>query len=187
MKILLVYALDLEKGDIRIPGHELAYCCTGFGKVQAGLSAYHAIIEEKPDIVINFGSSGALNHELGEIFICTRFIDRDLSKIAIPGIICELDFSEEITKITHFNGHPIYNTVSSGDSFVTKPEDAGSGADVVDMEAFAIASACRKVGLPFISVKYVSDIIGKNSLKAWAEKLDDTRRELEGFFNALQI
>lgn len=187
MKVLLVYALEIEKGDISIPGHELAYCCTGFGKVQACLAAYKAIIENKPEIVINLGSSGTLFHEIGEIFVCSRFIDRDLLKVAIPGIICELDFSDEISQAGLFSNLSTGHSVNTGDSFVTKPEDAGNEADVIDMEAFAIASACKKAGLPFISVKYVTDIVGKNSVKAWAEKLGETRKGLELFFNNLQL
>jgi adenosylhomocysteine nucleosidase len=187
MKILLVYALDSEKGDISVPGHEVVFCRTGFGKVQAALASYKAIIEEKPDIVVNFGSSGALNHKLGEMFICSRFIDRDLSKIAIPGNVCSLDFSEELSKNKYFNSYSINHTVSTGDSFVTKPEDAGLDADVIDMEAFAIACACKKTNTPFVSVKYVSDIVGQNSLKAWVDKLNDVRTGLEDFFKELKL
>lgn len=183
----MVHAMDEEKGNIKLPGHELYFCQTGFGKVKAGLAALAAIIDIKPDLVLNFGSSGSINHEIGEIFICSRFVDRDLKKVAIPGIICELEFSLELDNASLFRNYSNKYSVNTGDSFVTNPEDAGEDSDVIDMEAFAIASACKKTNLPFISVKYVSDIVGKNSVKAWTDKLSDAKRELEKFIGNLSI
>lgn len=187
MKILMVHAMDEEKGNIELPGHELYFCQTGFGKVKAGLAAFAAILDTKPDLVLNFGSSGSINHEIGEIFICSRFVDRDLKKVAIPGIISELDFSQELENASLFRNHINTYSVNTGDSFVLNPEDAGDDSDVIDMEAFAIASACKKTNLPFISVKYVSDVVGKNSVKAWIDKLYDTKIELEKFIGNLSI
>lgn len=183
----MVHAMDEEKGNIELPGHELFFCMTGFGKVKAGLSAFAAILETKPDLVLNFGSSGSVNHEIGEIYICSRFIDRDLKKVAIPGIISELDFTQELENASLFRNYINTYSVNTGDSFVLNPEDAGDDSDVIDMEAFAIASACKKTNLPFISVKYVSDVVGKNSVKAWTDKLSDTKTELEKFIGNLTI
>jgi adenosylhomocysteine nucleosidase len=35
---------------------------------------------------------------------------------------------------------------------------------------------------PFISVKYITDVIGQNSLKVWEDKLSDARQGLSRFF-----
>lgn len=183
----MVHAMDEEKGNIELPGHELCFCKTGFGKVKAGLAAFAAILDTKPDLVLNFGSSGSIHHEIGDIFICSRFIDRDLKKVAIPGVISELDFSQELENASLLRNYRKTYSVNTGDSFVTKPEDAGDDSDVIDMEAFAIASACKKTNLPFISVKYVSDVVGKNSVKAWTDKLSDAKRELEKYIVNLSI
>ena len=52
------------------------------------------------------------------------------------------------------------------------------------MEAFAEALVCKKMNLSFVSVKYVTDIVGKNSLKAWEDKLSDARKGLQRFFES---
>ncbi|KAA3981204.1 nucleosidase, partial [Bacteroides ovatus] len=55
-----------------------------------------------------------------------------------------------------------------------------------DMEAYAQAFVCRSKEIPFISVKYVTDIIGQNSVKHWEDKLADARQGLSHYFNVLK-
>ena len=50
------------------------------------------------------------------------------------------------------------------------------------MEAFAQQQVCQEEHVPFVSVKYVTDIIGQNSVKVWADKLADARSALTGYF-----
>ena len=57
---------------------------------------------------------------------------------------------------------------------------------MVDMEAYAQAFVCNSKEIPFISVKYVSDVIGQNSVKHWEDKLADARTGLSHFFNVLK-
>ena len=53
------------------------------------------------------------------------------------------------------------------------------------MEAYTQAFVCRAKNVPFIAVKYVTDIIGQNSVKHWEDKIVDARRELGFFFEKL--
>ena len=41
------------------------------------------------------------------------------------------------------------------------------------------------MGVPFASVKYVTDEIGKNSLKYWEDKLSDARKGLSLYFEKM--
>lgn len=59
---------------------------------------------------------------------------------------------------------------------------SGVEGDVVDMEAFAQAQVCMELNIPFMAIKYVTDLIGQNSVKHWEDKLADARRDLETFF-----
>ena len=54
--------------------------------------------------------------------------------------------------------------------------------DVVDMEAFAQAMVCKEMNVDFVSVKYITDIIGQNSGQIWLDKLRDAREALKEFF-----
>lgn len=187
MKILFVYAIEEERGDINIDGHQIFFCKTGFGKVQSVISVSNSVLKIQPDLVINFGSAGTLNHNVGDIFICTKFVDRDLSVISLPGMVSEIDYTEEINHLNFLEGYNYNFTVNTGDSFITEISESLKTADVIDMEAFAIASFCKQNSIPFFSVKYVTDIIGKNSLKAWADKLGDARIALSEFINRLIV
>jgi adenosylhomocysteine nucleosidase len=51
------------------------------------------------------------------------------------------------------------------------------------MEAYAQAYVCRERGVPFVSVKFFTDVIGQNSVKLWEEKLADARKGLAAFFS----
>ena len=50
------------------------------------------------------------------------------------------------------------------------------------MEAYAQAAVCKERQLPFVSVKYVTDVIGQNSVKHWQDKLAEARKSLNEFF-----
>ena len=69
---------------------------------------------------------------------------------------------------------------ATGDSFVTT-EDQACG-DVVDMEAFALAYVCQQADVDFLSVKCVTDVVGRNSVGLWEERIADARRTLQAFF-----
>ena len=74
---------------------------------------------------------------------------------------------------------------NTGDTFLTELSDVKG--DVVDMEAYAQAWVCRTKNTPFIAVKYVTDIIGQNSVKHWEDKLADARKDWERFFESISV
>lgn len=124
------------------------------------------------------------NHQVGDIFVCRKFVDRDMQKMKEFGLECEIDSSallEEKGFCKHWTENGICNT---GDGFLT--ELTHVNGDVVDMEAYAQAFVCRSKEIPFISVKYVTDIIGQNSVKHWEDKLADARQGLSNYFNVLK-
>ena len=180
MKILLVYAIPEEKIEINIPNAEVIYVETGMGKVNASMRLMRAICEYHPDMVINFGSAGTLNHKVGDIIVCNRFIDRDLRKVAIDGVISEIELDRNaINRV--FPGHNlVYGTCNTGDSFITQGTEIEG--DVIDMESYAEADVCREMGIPFVAVKYITDVVGQNSWQDWYGKLKDAREALTEFF-----
>lgn len=185
MKILITYALEAERGDWQLPGHELFFCATGVGKVSAALHTYEKALALKPDLVLAVGTAGTLHHRVGDIVVANRFVDRDLEKIAHLGVPFQLDFSDELAAFSFQQA--VNTTVSSGDTFQENAEDSAAGewADVFDMEAYGNAQACKALGLPFVAVKYITDVIGQNSIKHWEEKLEDARKGTEVFLKTL--
>lgn len=187
MKILITYALEAERGDWQIPGHELFFCKTGVGKVSAALHTCESILRLQPDLVLSVGSAGTLHLQQGAIVACNHFVDRDLEKVAYLGVPFELDFSSELDFFDF--GTEVSGCVSTGDTFQTDQEESATGmhADVFDMEAFGAAQACKQLNTPFLAIKYVTDVIGQNSLKHWEDKLEDAKSELANFLGNLRI
>ena len=181
MKILIVYAIPQEKIEVNIPNAEVIYVETGMGKVNAAMRLMRAICEYHPDMVINIGSAGTLNHKVGDIFVCNHFIDRDLRKVTIDGIVSKIDFGNDAINRIFSGRELVYGTCNTGDSFITQGNDIEG--DVIDMESFAEADVCREMGVPFFAVKYVTDIVGQNSSQEWFAKLADARAGLKNFFD----
>lgn len=179
MKIIAICAIQQESIKIEIPGSEIHFVIGGIGKTQSAFHLTKAICEIKPDMVINFGTAGTVKHHVDDIIVCNRFVDRDLRKVSIAGI--DSDYEFELTKDMPFlNTVKEFGTCNTGDSFVTELADLEG--DVVDMEAFAEATVCHEMGIPFLSVKCVTDVIGQNSVKHWEDKLADAREVLKKFF-----
>ncbi|MFA7043457.1 MAG: nucleosidase [Bacteroidales bacterium] len=187
MKILVTYALEAEKGNIRIPGCTLVFYCTGIGKVSTAINTYEALLNEKPDLVMNIGTAGTLSHQVGEILICSHFFDRDLVKISNLGVNCHLNFEQELDSLGLFKDCQTRYVVSTGDTFQTSQEESGTEGDVFDMESYAAAQTCKKLGFPYVSVKYVTDVIGQNSIKHWEDKLQEAREGLIRFLYGLHL
>ena len=186
MKILFVYAIPEERIEINIPNAEVIYVETGMGKVNAAMKTMRAICEYHPDMVINYGSAGTLNHNIGDIIVCNRFIDRDLQKVTVNGVVSEIVFGTDEARHVlteqrlNERAKVLWGTCNTGDSFITSGADIEG--DVIDMESYAMADVCREMGIPFVSVKYVTDVVGQNSVESWLEKLADARNGLTEFF-----
>lgn len=178
-KILLTYAVNDEHIKFECPKYEIKYICTGIGKVKAAVRLLNAFHTEHPDLVVNIGTAGTLHHQVGDIFVCYEFIDRDFQKVQLPGVDYKqntTDLFEDKKGYLSWGPSGICNT---GDSFLT--EVTNMQGDVFDMEAYAQAWVCKEKKIPFLSVKYVTDIIGQNSIKHWENKLADARRALKKF------
>ena len=153
LKILVTYAVQGEFTEIKWPDVEVYYVRTGIGKVKAAFHLAEAIQQVKPDIVINQGTAGTINHQVGDVFVCRHFVDRDMHKMSGLGMECHIDSSELLAARGFCRHWTESATCNTGDSFLTELTDIEG--DVVDMEAYAQAFVCRAKEIPFISVKYV--------------------------------
>lgn len=194
-KVILTYALEEELPQVEFPDSETIYVCTGVGKIYATMRLMDALYGSKVDAVINVGTAGTTIHCVGDVLVCRTFIDRDYETLKLPGIKYTTETSELLTErrvcvdwrsqtpsepLSFLDG--ICNT---GDNFVTEAESING--DAIDMEAYAQAIVCSEKKIPFLSVKYVTDIIGQNSVKVWADKLADARNTLSQFLNGRKI
>jgi adenosylhomocysteine nucleosidase len=181
MNILVTYAIPQERVAVSFPGCTMVYCETGIGKVNAVLAVVDALENFEPHLILNIGTAGSVDRDVDSIVICSIFVDRDMKKCKDFGVTYHLDFKEELKDISLLEKWDTGNICNTGDSFVTHIIDE---ADAFDMENFAVASLCKRRSIPFISVKYITDKIGENSVKHWEDKLEDAHAGLQAFFNA---
>ena len=171
MKIVVTFAVKEEVIDVPLKDAIIVPIVTGIGKANAAFSLTRAVLLEKPDMVLNIGTAGTQKHSVGDVFVCDHFIDRDLSLLNLPGITSELH-----TEHLLFNPYGVVNT---GDDFVT--DSKVLHGDVIDMEAFAEALVCKKMN---VYEKYITDVVGKNAIRAWEEKHTVARKGLQRFFES---
>ena len=93
LKILVTYAVQGEFVELKWPDIEPYYVRTGIGKVKSAFHLAEAIRQVQPDLVLNIGSAGTVNHQVGDIFVCRKFVDRDMQKMKEFGLECEIDSS----------------------------------------------------------------------------------------------
>ena len=65
------YKANLQKSSG--PDVEVYYVRTGIGKVKSAFHLSEAIQQVKPDIVINQGTAGTINHQVGDVFCLPSF------------------------------------------------------------------------------------------------------------------
>lgn len=189
MRILVTYAVQGEFTELKFPGIvggeevQVGYLRTGIGKVKSAFYLAEAIAHGQPDLVVNVGTAGSVSRQVGDVLVCRHFVDRDMQKLSDLGMEWQIDSAELLAQKGYCLHWPDNGMCNTGDSFLTELTDVKG--DVVDMEAFAQAWVCRAKGVPFIAVKYVTDVIGQNSVKHWEDKLAEARQGLSDFFEGL--
>jgi Nucleoside phosphorylase len=122
MRILVTYAVQGEFTELKFPGVkdgdevQIGYLRTGLGKVKSAFYLSEAINHGEPDLVINIGTAGTVNHQVGDIFVCRQFVDRDMQKLADFGVESEIDTSAMLAQKSyceHWEHAPVANVSTS--------------------------------------------------------------------------
>ena len=186
--ILAVFAVADEVVPLTIPGSNVVSLVIGIGKTQAAMHLTKAILEHQPACVINIGTAGTLRHRVGDILLSREYFDRDFRQIQLPGVGFHLQNNFPLPEAIHRIFQRMqeaatvsHASVSTGDNFLTDADHLSE--DMVDMEGYALAAVCQELSVPLFSVKYITDIIGQNSVEDWAAKLQHARVALSQFFD----
>jgi adenosylhomocysteine nucleosidase len=187
--ILVVMALRAEgAGRFEAAGVEVLY--TGVGKVNAAIALTRKLARAcqsgaRQPLVVNFGTAGSPNLPPRTLVACRRFVDRDMDVGALgfaPGVTPFDELPPMLEFPAVFPGLP-EAVCGSGDSFATA--HAGIECDVVDMEAYALAKACKRAGAEFACVKYVSDGADAGAAEHWRENVAGAAERFVAFYRAL--
>lgn len=189
-RVLFVMATTHEYGDsLRSLIRPLV---TGVGPVEAAIGTAAALARMAaggmpPDLVVSLGSAGSRTCPLGSVrqVASVAWRDVDASVIGVPR--GETPFLGEAATIVLPTPLDLPGaTLSTGADVVTGAGYAAIDADLVDMESWAVARACRRFGVPMLGWRGVSDGPGElDGMQGWTALLPLIDRELARAVEAL--
>lgn len=165
-------------------GAEVVLLRSGIGKVNAAMSTAILLERFKPDFVINTGSAGGFDPslEVGDAVISTEVRHHDVDVTAfgyeygqVPELPPAFIADEKLVAIAEAAAGEIEDIqivkgmIATGDSFMDDPERVEfirtkfTGLQAVEMEAAAIAQVAHQFNVPFVIIRSLSDIAGKES------------------------
>ena len=167
-----------------LAGKNVVLVQSGIGKVASAVATTLMICQFKPDCIINTGSAGGFDPELnvGDVVISTEVRHHDVDVTA---------FGYEMGQVPQmpaaFVAHPALiaaaeqsiatlgfcktkkGLIATGDSFMCDPARIALTRQqfpamlAVEMEGAAIAQSCHMLNTPFVVIRSLSDIAGKES------------------------
>ena len=167
----LIMALPNEsKGLFEQAGIEVHY--SGIGKVNAAFKAFEVIQKTGCKTLLNLGTAGSSHFDAHALVEVTKFIQRDMDVsplgFAVGVTPMDSEYPAEI-ELEAFFSHLPKGVCGTGDSFETgKPKVE---CNLVDMEGYALAKVCKKLGVRLISVKYITDGANDVAHLDWEENL----------------
>ncbi|WP_448567086.1 5'-methylthioadenosine/S-adenosylhomocysteine nucleosidase [Thalassotalea ganghwensis] len=168
----------------KIDGNDVVIVQSGIGKVAAALATAILLDRFAPDYVINTGSAGGFEQSLqvGDIVVSNevRYHDVDVTAFGyeigqLPGnpaayvphrtlVEAAISSAQSLENIKTIEG-----LITTGDTFMTTDDDIAKARanfptmSAVEMEGAAIAHTCHQFDVPFVIIRSLSDIAGKES------------------------
>lgn len=169
-KIALIIALPSESQKLFEKENITVHYC-GIGKVNAAQKTTEVILKHKPQHILNLGTAGSHKFKTQSLVEISAVIQRDmdLSLLGFPWSETPLDPIPGTIQLKTFLSDLPKGVCGTGDIFQTKIKS--EKYDLVDMEAYAIAKVCKKYGIEFSSVKYISDGSDENTKSDWTKNL----------------
>lgn len=165
-------------------GKDVVLLKSGIGKVNAAMSTTILLHEFKPDVVINTGSAGGYdeNLEVGAIVISDEVRHHDVDATIFgyeigqvpqmpPAFKSDANLMQAAELAVQKIGEhqAAKGLITTGDAFMNDPvrvevvRKQFPTMKAVEMEAAAVAQVCYQFGTPFVVIRALSDIAGKES------------------------
>jgi len=190
-KIYVAHRGSLEFHEGILNGCPAVVVCCGIGKVNAALCAQILISEFSVDAVINTGSAGGLSPELAvlDMVVATDAVQHDFDTTPfgyqpgqIPGTDSPYFIADEtlrsaaldaFSRVEH-SGKMVAGRIASGDAFITDEARRDRIVSLfhpacVEMEGAAIAQVCTVNRVPYIIIRSISDLAGKEAGMSYEE------------------
>lgn len=147
---------------------------TGIGMVNAAIavSSRLAATEKLPDLVINFGTAGALVNAYHGVFEISHTFQHDFDHELLSQIAgCEIPNGIELRCTGEFPSAKL----ATGNSFIGDSDTRArlsTLAQLCDMEGYAVAATCQVFGVPCSLIKQVSDTADEQAATEWSGAVD---------------
>lgn len=156
---------------------------SGIGKVNAAMATTVLIERFKPTLVINTGSAGGFTQSLsvGDLVISDEVIHHDVDATAfnyelgqVPQMPARYKANQQLVEqaisiLDELDIRHEVGLIATGDSFMSDPQRVEKTRKqfpemlAAEMEGAAIAQVCYQYEIPFIIIRALSDIAGKDS------------------------
>lgn len=196
----------------KLNGKEVVIVQSGIGKVAAALATAFLIAEFAPSYVVNTGSAGGFDQSLsvGDIVISSevRYHDVDVTAFGyeigqLPGNPAAYTPNAHLVATAEQSAkkldgiHTMIGQITTGDTFMTKEDDIAKARvnfpsmAAVEMEGAAIAHTCQLLETPFVVIRSLSDIAGKESPTSFEAYLEmaavNSSKLVEDMINQVEI
>lgn len=189
-QVTVVAGCELIEGQIG--AHTVILVKSGIGKVNAAMATTLVLNNFKPDVVLNTGSAGGFleSLEVGTVVISDEVRHHDVDVTAfgyeigqVPGQPAAYRSDEKLIGVARAAveelGEHAHATglIASGDTFMSNTEHVDKvkkqfpAMIAAEMEAAAVAQVCHQFGTPFVVIRALSDIAGKESSISFDEFL----------------
>lgn len=177
----------------KMHGAEVILLRSGIGKVNAAMSTTILLEKYKPELIINTGSAGGFNPSLnvGDAVISTEVRHHDVDVTAfgyeygqVPQLPAAFLADEKLVAAAEEAAREMVDfqvekgLIATGDSFMQDPvrvefvRTKFENLQAVEMEAAAIAQVAHQFHVPFVIIRSLSDIAGKESEISFDQFID---------------
>lgn len=166
-----------------LKGQEVILLKSGIGKVNAAIGTTILLEKYNPNYVINTGSAGGVHPDLrvGDLVISSRLRYHDVDVTAfgyeygqVPQMPPTFAADKKLIAVAQkcaesIRQQAVKGTIASGDAFMNDAERMESIRSqikdlyAVEMEGAAIAHVCHRFQTPFVVIRSLSDIAGKEA------------------------
>lgn len=167
---------------------------TGVGPVEAAIAvslhlAERAAAGTLPELVVSLGSAGSARLTQTEVYQAESVSYRDMDASAVgfePGVTPFLGLPAVLPLGPFIPGVP-RASLSTGGNMVSGADYQRIGADMVEMETYAVKRVCQRFDIPLIALRGISD--GDSDLQHltdWTQYLHIIDEKLAGVVDRLE-
>ena len=183
-ELLVVFALESEAGG-RFSDLGNTVLFTGVGKINATYALTRHLRVSAPKMVVSLGTAGSPRFDTHALVEWTFFVQRDMDARGLGFALgtTPLDPMQPVLHSPRRLPHLPEGRCGSGDNFVMGHDVFD--CDILDMEAYALAKVCALEGIPFLSVKYVTDGGDHQAGSDWTRNLPLAAAAFRGLYDTL--